>query len=63
MLESAHWPPSWGHRQAVRPLMVIAVATLGDHTDVAPEIAERDGRKRARLPLDQVVLNGPVRVR
>ena len=45
----------------VRPLVVIAVGTLGDYADVAPEIAERDGRKRERLPLDQVVLNWPVR--
>ena len=47
----------------VRPIMVIAVGTLGDYTDVAPEIAERDGRKRERLPLDEVVLNWPVRAR
>ncbi len=44
----------------MRPLMVIAVGSLGDHTAVAPEIAERDGRKRKRLPLDEVVLNWPV---
>ena len=44
----------------VRPIMVIAVGRLGDYTDGAPEIAERDGRKRKRLPLDEVVLNWPV---
>ena len=44
----------------VRPLMVIAVGSLGDYRDVAPEIAERDGRPRERLPLDEVVLNWPV---
>jgi hypothetical protein len=49
--------------EGVRPIMVIAVGTLGNYTDVAPEIAERDGRKRERLPLDQIVLNWPVRAR
>ena len=43
----------------LRPLMVIAVGTLGDYGDVSPEIAERDGRPRERLPLDQIVLNWP----
>lgn len=42
---------------ALRPLMVIAVGTLGDYAQVSPEIAERDGRPRRRLPLDQIVLN------
>ncbi|MCH9667254.1 MAG: nitroreductase family protein [Actinomycetia bacterium] len=41
----------------VRPLMVIAVGTLGDYSEVAPEIAERDSLPRERLPLADVVLN------
>jgi nitroreductase len=41
----------------LRPLMIIAVGTLGDYAQVSPEIAERDGRPRQRLPLDQIVLN------
>lgn len=45
----------------LRPLMVIAVGKLGDYTDVDPAIAERDGRPRERLPLDQIVLNWPTR--
>ncbi|MBB3601451.1 nitroreductase [Mycolicibacterium sp. BK556] len=43
--------------EEVRPLAVVAVGSLGDYTRVAPEIAERDGRPRERLPLDQIVLN------
>ena len=43
----------------LRPLMVIAVGTLGDYSEVSPEIAERDSRPRERLPLDQIVLNWP----
>lgn len=37
----------------VRPLMVIAVGRLGDYSTVSPEIAERDGQPRDRLPLEQ----------
>lgn len=46
--------------EGLRPLMVIAVGSLGDYRDVTPEIAERDGRPRERLPLGEVVLNWPV---
>jgi nitroreductase len=41
----------------LRPLAVVAVGFLGDYATVAPEVAERDGRPRERLPLDQIVLN------
>ena len=43
--------------EGVRPLAVVAIGTLGDYTKMAPEIAERDGRPRERMPLDQLVLN------
>ncbi len=41
----------------MRPLAVVAVGALGDYAQVTPEIAERDGRPRERLPLEEVVLN------
>ncbi|MBV5241956.1 nitroreductase family protein [Mycolicibacterium sp. PAM1] len=41
----------------LHPLMVVAVGRLGDYSQVAPEIAERDSRPRERLPLAEVVLN------
>lgn len=41
----------------VRPLAVVAVGALGDYAQVTPEIAERDGRPRERLPLEEIVLN------
>ncbi len=41
----------------LRPLMVIAVGTLGDYSEAAPEIADRDRAPRERLPLSEVVLN------
>lgn len=40
-----------------RPLAVVAVGSQGDYAQVAPDITERDARPRARLPLDQIVLN------
>jgi len=42
---------------SLRPLMVIAVGTLRDYSEVTPEIAERDQQPRERLPLSEVVLN------
>ncbi len=36
------------------------VASIGDYAQAGPDIAERDGRPRERLPLDEVVLNWPV---
>ncbi|MGB8407384.1 MAG: nitroreductase family protein [Mycobacterium sp.] len=47
--------------EQLRPIMIIAVGTLGDYAHVSPEIAERDGRPRERLRLDQIVLNWPTR--
>lgn len=41
----------------LRPLMVIAVGTLGDYSEVTPENADRDRQPRERLPLTEVVLN------
>lgn len=41
----------------VRPLAVVAIGHLGDYAQVSPAIAERDGRPRERLPLNQIVLN------
>lgn len=41
----------------MRPLAVVAVGTLGDYTRATQEIAERDGRPRARLALEDIVLN------
>lgn len=48
---------AFGLSGQLRPLVVIAVGRLGDYADVAPEIAERDGQPRRRLPLEDVVLN------
>ncbi len=41
----------------VRPLAIVAVGAQGDYAQMAPEIAERDGRPRERLPLEEIVLN------
>ncbi len=41
----------------LRPLMIIAVGRLGDYSQVAAEIADRDRQPRERLPLNDVVLN------
>jgi nitroreductase len=41
----------------LRPLMVIAVGTLGDYAEAAPEITERDNLPRERLPLSEIVVN------
>ena len=48
---------AFGLPDGLRPLMVIAVGTLGDYGDVASEIAERDSQPRSRLPIDEIVLN------
>ncbi|MGV0743010.1 nitroreductase family protein [Mycolicibacterium sp. XJ870] len=49
---------AFGIPDGVRPLTVVALGTLGDYADVDDAIAERDGRPRERLPLDQVVFSG-----
>ncbi|BBX19874.1 nitroreductase [Mycolicibacterium duvalii] len=41
----------------LRPLVVVAVGRLGDYATAPAEIAERDSRPRARLPLSEIVLN------
>lgn len=38
----------------VRPLMVIAIGSLADYSQVDPETAERDAKPRERLPLGEV---------
>jgi nitroreductase len=50
---------AFGIADGVRPLMVIAVGSLGDYATAAPEIVERDALPRERLALDQIVLNWP----
>lgn len=42
----------------VRPLAVIAIGTLGDYAHVDEAIAERDGRPRERLPLEEIAFGG-----
>jgi nitroreductase len=42
----------------VRPLVVVAVGSLGDYAKAAPEIVERDLRPRERLPLREVAFTG-----
>lgn len=41
----------------LRPLVIIAVGSLGDYAEVDPAIAERDRLPRERLPLSEIVLN------
>ena len=49
---------AFGIPEQVRPLMVIAVGSLADYGSVEAEIAERDGKPRERLTLDQVAFSG-----
>lgn len=42
---------------AVRPLMVVAVGSLGDYSAADPQIAERDAKPRARRPLAEVAFS------
>lgn len=51
----------FGLPDELRPLMVVAVGTLGDYAQADPAIIERDSRPRERLPLDQIVLNWATR--
>lgn len=48
---------AFGLPDGLSPLMVIAVGTLGDYADAAPEVVERDSQPRERLPLDEIVLD------
>ncbi len=49
---------AFGIPAQVRPLMVIAVGTLADYSDVSAEIAERDSVPRERMPLEEVAFGG-----
>lgn len=49
---------AFGVPAQVRPLMVIAVGALADYSVVSPEIAERDGLPRNRMPLEDVAFSG-----
>lgn len=49
---------AFGIPDGVRPIAVVAVGTLGDYADAAPEIVERDSRPRERLPLTDVAFAG-----
>jgi nitroreductase len=42
----------------VRPLAVVAVGSLGDYSEAAPEIVERDSLPRERLALEDVAFVG-----
>lgn len=42
----------------VRPVAVVAVGSLGDYDNAAPEIVERDAQGRRRLPLDEIAFAG-----
>lgn len=50
-------PGVLGLAAGLRPLIMVAVGTLGDYSRMAPEILERDSRPRERLDLEDVVLN------
>lgn len=42
----------------VRPLVVVAVGSLGDYATAPAEIAERDALPRERLPLEDIAFTG-----
>ena len=48
---------AFGLPDGLRPLILIAVGTLGDYADAGPEITERDSLPRERLPLAEIVVN------
>ena len=54
--EAAH--EVFGIPDGVRPIAVVALASLGDYDNAPPEIVERDARGRDRLPLEEVVFVG-----
>ena len=47
----------FGLPAGVRPLITVAVGSLGDYRHMPPEVLERDSRPRERSPLADVVLN------
>jgi nitroreductase len=48
----------FGIPDAVRPIAVVAVGTLGDYSNADPKVLERDAQGRARLPLEEVAFAG-----
>src|SRR6201991_1679984 len=44
----------FGVPEGVRPIAVVAVGSLGDYDNAAPEVIERDAQGRQRLPLEEV---------
>jgi nitroreductase len=48
----------FGIPAGMRPIAVVAVGSLGDYDDAAPDIVERDARGRGRLPLGDVAFAG-----
>jgi nitroreductase len=44
--------------EEVRPLVVVAVGSLGDYSTALPEIVERDSLPRERLPLEDIAFVG-----
>lgn len=48
----------FGIPAGVRPIAVVAVGALGDYSTAPPEIVERDGQGRERLPLVEVAFAG-----
>ncbi|BBY26392.1 nitroreductase family protein [Mycolicibacterium sediminis] len=48
----------FGVPDGARPIAILAVGTLGDYADAAPEIVERDSRPRERLPLEEIAFAG-----
>lgn len=49
---------AFGIPEQVRPLMVIAVGSLADYSEVDADIAERDGKPRERRALEEVAFSG-----
>ena len=48
----------FGIPEGVRPIAVVAIGSLGDYDNAPPEIVERDGKGRNRMPLDEVAFAG-----
>ncbi|MBI3225074.1 MAG: nitroreductase family protein [Mycolicibacterium cosmeticum] len=51
----------FGLAGGLRPFAIVAVGSLGDYAQADEAIVERDSRPRERLPLEQIVLNWPLR--
>jgi hypothetical protein len=48
----------FGIPEGVRPIVVVAIGSLGDYDNAPPEIVERDAQGRGRLPLEDVAFAG-----